>query len=49
LQNIPEIYDNSDYCIVGDIISHRDGTTTVKMGKPTAEELLNMIVEGLTL
>ena len=30
-----EEYDNSDYCILGDITVHRDGTVTVKMGKPT--------------
>ena len=48
-KNIPEIFDNSDYCIAGDIIDHRNGKVTVKMGKPTAEELLNMIVEGLSL
>lgn len=44
-----EAFDNSDYCIAGDITVHRDGKVTVKMGKPTAEELLNMIVEGLSL
>jgi hypothetical protein len=49
LRNIPYEFDNSDYCIAGDIIDHRDGKVTVKMGKPTAEELLNMIVEGLSL
>lgn len=38
-----EEYDNSDYCILGDIIVHRDGTVTVKMGKPTAEELYNIL------
>lgn len=35
-----ETYDNSEYSIAGDIIDHRDGTITVKMGKPTAEEML---------
>ena len=35
-----EVYDNSEYCIAGDIIDHRNGMVTVKMGKPTAEELL---------
>lgn len=35
-----ETYDNSDYYIAGDIIDHRDGFVTVKMGKPTAEEML---------
>lgn len=42
-----EIYDNSEYCIAGDIIDHRDGTVTVKMGRPTAEELLALIEEVL--
>lgn len=40
-------YDNSEYSIAGDIIDHRDGTITVKMGKPTAEELLALIEEML--
>ena len=35
-----ETYDNSDYCIAGPITDNRDGTIIVKMGKPTAEELL---------
>ena len=35
-----ESYDNSEYNIAGDIIDHRNGSITVKMGKPTAEEIL---------
>lgn len=35
-----EVYDNSEYSIAGDVIDHRNGTVTIKMGKPTAEELL---------
>ena len=31
-----EEFDNSDYSIAGDITDHRDGTVTVKMGRPTA-------------
>lgn len=42
-------YDNSDYNLAGDIIDHRNGTITVKMGKPTAEELLAILEEGLSL
>lgn len=42
-----ETYDNSDYCIAGDIVDHRDGTVTIKMGKPTAEELLALLEEVL--
>ena len=42
-----EIYDNSEYSISGDIIDHRDGYVTVKMGKPTAQEMLDMLREVL--
>ena len=42
-----EEYDNSDYCILGDITVHRDGTVTVKMGKPTREELYNILREAV--
>ena len=33
-------YDNSDFCLAGDITDHRDGTITVKMGKKNPAELL---------
>ena len=39
-------YDNSEYCVAGDITDHRDGTVSVKMGKFTNEELLLMEVLG---
>lgn len=42
-----EEYDNSEYCILGDITVHRDGTVTVKMGKPTGEELYNILREAV--
>ena len=42
-----EVYDNSEYSIAGDVIDHRNGIVTVKMGKPTAEEILNMLSEVL--
>lgn len=42
-----ECYDNSEYSIAGDIIDHRNGMITVKMGKPTAEELLAILEEVL--
>ena len=42
-----EEYDNSVYCILGDITVHQDGTVTVKMGKPTAEELYNILREAI--
>ena len=42
-----EVYDNSDYSIAGPIIDHRDGHVTIKMGKPTAAELLAMLEEVL--
>ena len=39
-------YDNSDFNIAGDIIDHRDGTITVKMGKLTALEEAYEIMFG---
>lgn len=42
-----ECYDNSEYSIAGDITDHRNGMITVKMGKPTAEELLAILEEVL--
>ena len=42
-----EVYDNSDYGIAGDIIDHRNGYVTIKMGKPTAKEMLAMLEEVL--
>ena len=42
-----EFYDNSEYNVAGEIIDHRNGSITVKMGKLTAEELLVMFSEVL--
>jgi hypothetical protein len=36
----PTEYDNSEYSIAGAITDNRDGTITVKMGKPTEVEAL---------
>ena len=44
---VQEHYDNSEYCIAGCVTDNRDGTITVKMGKPTASELLAMLEEVL--
>lgn len=33
-------YDNSEYSLSGDITDHRDGTVSIKMGKPTETEML---------
>lgn len=32
-------WDNSEYSVAGDITDHRDGSITIKMGKPTDLEL----------
>lgn len=39
-------YDNSEYCLAGDVIDHRDGTISVIMGKMTDRELLNILIGG---
>lgn len=36
----PIEYDNSDYSVAGSITDNRNGTVTVKMGKPTEVEAL---------
>lgn len=43
----PVEYDNSEFEVLGDITVHKDGTVTVKMGKPTAEELLAVLEEAI--
>lgn len=41
-------YDNADFCVAGDIIDHRDGTVTVKMGKLTdLEEAYELMLGGV--
>lgn len=39
-------YDNSEFCVLGDIVIHPDGTCTVAMGKETAEEKLITMMYG---
>lgn len=40
-------YDNSEYSIAGDLTDHRDGTVSIKMGKPTESELSEATVTAL--
>ena len=41
-------WDNSEYNLSGDITDHRDGTTTVKMGKLTdLEEAYEIMLGGI--
>lgn len=41
-------YDNSDYNVAGDIVDHRNGMLTVKMGKLTdLEEAYEIILGGI--
>lgn len=42
-----EEYDNSDYCVAGPITDNRDGTVTVKMGRPLPEETLSTLTGGV--
>lgn len=41
-------YDNSEYSLGGDITDHRDGTVSIKMGKPTEAENAVGAVVALT-
>lgn len=40
-------YDNSEYSLAGDITDHRDGTVSIKMGKPTEAEASAATVTAL--
>lgn len=40
-------YDNSEYSLAGDITDHRDGTVSIKMGKPTESELSEATVTAM--
>ena len=40
-------YDNSEYSLSGAITDHRDGTVSIKMGKPTESELSEATVTAL--
>lgn len=40
-------YDNSEYSLAGEITDYRDGTVSVKMGKPTESELSEATVTAL--
>lgn len=40
-------WDNSDYDVAGDIVDHRNGTITAKMGKITDSEALAELMEVL--
>ena len=43
---VHEEYDNSEFSVAGPVTDNRDGTVTVKMGKPTADELLAIVMGG---
>lgn len=45
-QIVQHEYDNSEYCVAGDITDHRDGYVSVKMGKVTEGELLAIMTGG---
>ena len=39
----PQVVDYGEYSVAGDIIDHRDGTLTIKMGQATDRELLEIL------
>ena len=48
IREVVNEYDNSEYSIAGDITDHRDGTVSIKMGKPTEAENAVSAVVALT-
>lgn len=47
-REITEEFDNSEFYVAGPITDNRDGTITVKMGKPTDGEMLAELMEVLS-
>lgn len=48
VETYEETFDNSEFCIAGDITDHRDGTMSIKMGKPTdLEEAYELMYGGI--
>lgn len=45
-ETMREEWDNSDFSLAGDIIDHRDGSISVKMGKPTDLEMAYALLYG---
>jgi len=45
-QTVQVEYDNSEYCVAGDVTDHRDGTVSVMMGTATDAEILAIITGG---
>lgn len=41
-----EVYDNAEFSVAGPVTDNRNGTVTVKMGQPTADELLAILMGG---
>ena len=46
-QEVVNEWDNSTYSLAGDITDHRDGTVSIKMGKPTETESAKATVTAL--
>ena len=44
-----EVFDNSEFNIAGEIIDHRDGTITIKMGKPNELELAMATIDNILI
>ena len=44
-----EVFDNSDFNIAGEIIDHRDGTVTIKMGKANELEIAMKTIDNILI
>ena len=44
-----DVFDNSDFNIAGELIDHRDGTITIKMGKPNDIEIAMSTIDEILI
>lgn len=48
-QTVSDIVDQSEFSVAGAVTDNRDGTSTIKMGKPTQGEVLSVLSGGAAL
>ena len=49
IEKIENVFDNSEFSIAGEVIDHRDGTVTIKMGKPNELEVALSTIDEILI
>ena len=49
VEKIENVFDNSEFSMAGEVIDHRDGTVTIKMGKPNELEVALSTIDEILI